>query len=138
MSSAKLESIARRLRLPDAPLSDDLTAAIERLVNDRVDAALEERKRPPHVQRLMDDFNRPKPVTDYRDLPPVQTTPAPKVMEATIERDGAGLARAMVVNGQRFIAQRDGAGQLVRIVSEDLVSEVTYNGLPVPPPNRKA
>ncbi|KZN16201.1 MULTISPECIES: hypothetical protein [Pseudomonas] len=51
---------------------------------------------------------------------PVQTTPVqkPKPMQATIERDGAGLIRAMVVNGQRFLAQRDGAGKLIGIASE--------------------
>jgi len=45
-------------------------------------------------------------------------------MQATIERDGAGLARAIAVNGKRLLAQRDGAGQLIGVISDDLVSKV--------------
>ncbi|MNJ66065.1 hypothetical protein D3C77_621100 [compost metagenome] len=54
-------------------------------------------------------------------------------MRATIQRDGAGLARAIVINGVRFLMQRDAAGQLIDMVSEDLATEVIYNGQPVAP-----
>lgn len=143
--SPKLQLIAKRMKLPPlgekAPPPADghgLGMAIESLIADEVErrvgeAMEQQRKQPAHVNRLMDQFNKPAPVSDYRQLP---TTPAPKVMQATIERDGAGLARAIVVNGQRLLAQRDGAGQLIGVISDDLVSEVLYNGKPVPPPNR--
>ncbi|WP_160106169.1 hypothetical protein [Pseudomonas izuensis] len=137
--SPKLALIARQmerrqsLEQAPAPEGHGLGAAIEKLIADeverRVGEALEERAK---QQRLDRQFNKPPMPTDYKQIPPTPRTPAPKITEATIERDGAGLTRAIVVNGQRFLAQRDGAGLLVRMVSDDLVSEVTYNGQPVP------
>jgi hypothetical protein len=75
-------------------------------------------QRQQHAQQLdmQRQFNAPA-LTDPKQLPPVQKT-VPKPMQATIERDGAGLVRAMVVNGRRFLAQRDGAGKLIGIASE--------------------
>lgn len=101
-----------------------IAAEVERRIGD----ALAEQRRQLEASRP------PAPTfSDYRQIPPVPQRRAPKAIEATIQRDGAGLARSVTVNGVRYLAQRDAAGQLVRMVSEDKASEVTYNGLPVPP-----
>ena len=104
-----------------------IEAMIAAEVSRRVDAALE-------AQRRQLEAQQPKPrFYDFAQVPPTPQTRAPKAIEATIQRDGAGLARAVVINGVRYLAQRDAAGQLVRMVSEDKASEVTYNGLPPVP-----
>lgn len=137
--SPKLALIARRMNLstpaekeqaPDTGIGAAIESMIQQAVEEKVAAAQSS-----HVKRLLDQqFNKPVPVTDYRELPPVQKTPAPKKgLQATIQRDGAGLARAVVINGQRFLVQRDSTGQILGMVSEDLVSEVRYDGKPVPP-----
>gem|GEM_PF-3572616 len=101
-----------------------IEAMIEQAVNERLEAALAEQKR-------MLEAQQPKPTyTDYRQLPPVPQTRAPKAMQGTVQRDGAGVARAMVINGKRLLLQRDAAGQLVGFVDEEGVAEVNYNGLP--------
>lgn len=134
----KLQLIARQVnrREASAPapveasggLGASIEAMIEQAVQERVDAALAEQR------RVLEASRPPAPTyTDYRQLPPTPKTRAPKAIEATIQRDGAGLARAIVINGVRYLAQRDAAGQLVRMVSEDKASEVTYSGLPVAP-----
>lgn len=133
--NARMQLIARQLEREQAPapapeassgIGGAIEAMISQAVEERVAAALAE-------QRRQLEFNKPKPVTDYRDLPPIPRTRAPKAMQATIQRDGAGVARAMVINGQRFLLQRDAAGQLVGFVDEKQASEVSYNGQPVPP-----
>lgn len=104
-----------------------IEAMIEQAVEERVQAALQE-------QRRQLEISRPQPTyTSFEQIPPTPKTRAPKAIEATIQRDGAGLARSVTINGRRFLAQRDAAGQLVRMVSEDQASEVSYNGQPVPP-----
>ncbi|WP_392523940.1 hypothetical protein [Pseudomonas sp. TYF_15] len=102
--------------------------AINQAVEERVQAALAE-------QRRQLEFSKPQQpsYTSFEQLPPVQSTRAPKAMQGTVQRDGAGVARAMVINGQRFLLQRDAAGQLVGFVDEKQASEVSYNGQPVPP-----
>ncbi|KJK09308.1 hypothetical protein UB47_01845 [Pseudomonas sp. 5] len=115
-----------------APAPDTgVGAAIENMIADeverRVSGALAE-------QRRQLEASRPKPTySDFKQIPPPPRTPTPKAMSAQIQRDGAGLARAIVINGVRFLAQRDAAGQLIGMVSEDQASEVSYNGAPVPP-----
>lgn len=145
--STKLALIARRINLqnpekiPVAPASDDLAAAIERLVQERVEAELARQpvKQPAHVQQLLDrQFNKPSMPTDYRELPPVQKTPAPKAMEVQFQRDELGRIALVDMGTVQWRVQRNEVGQIVRMVPSDMVSEVTYNGLPVPPPNRKA
>jgi hypothetical protein len=106
-----------------APASDDLAAAIERLVQERVDQALEQQpvKQPAHVQRLLDrQFAKPPMPTDYRQLPPTQK-PDKKPAEFTTiwHRDGAGQllwSETIADDGRRFITkvERDGAGAIVR------------------------
>ena len=136
----KLQLMARQLHRREqatapAPVAADMPsgvgsaieAMIEQAVAERVQAQLAEQKR-------MLELTMPKPqYTDFRQIPPVANTAAPKAMQGTVQRDGAGLARAMVINGRRFLLQRDAAGQLVGFVDEDGQSEVSYGGLPVPP-----
>lgn len=132
-------------RIVARPKPETLDPAVERGLNqavrDQVAIALQERQalldaqldrqqqaldmqRQQHAQQL--DMQRQQHAQQmdmqrqFEAPAPVQTTPVqkPKPMQATIERDGAGLIRAMVVNGQRFLAQRDGAGKLIGIASE--------------------
>ena len=137
--SPKLAILQRRmnLQMPEpAPAPESghgLGAAIEKIISDevtrRVDEAMAERaKQPARVRNL---FNAPEPVTDYR-LPATPKTAPLKGFVMNVERDGASLARALVVDGERFLLQRDGAGNLIRVVSDSLVSEVRYDGKPVP------
>lgn len=99
---------------PTAPASDDLAAAIERVVQERVEVALEQQRKPPaHVQRIRDQFNAPAPVTDYRQLPPTPRTAPAKNMNVQVFRDGAGLMRWITVNDAKFEIQRDGADRIV-------------------------
>ncbi|MDM9599231.1 hypothetical protein QTN23_06985 [Pseudomonas shirazica] len=126
--SRREQAMAPAPDMPSGGLGNAIEQMIEQAVEERVNAALQEQRRQLEASRP------PAPTfTDYRQLPPVAKTTAPKTIEATIQRDGAGLARSVTINGVRYLAQRDAAGQLVRMVSEDKVSEVSYNGLPVPP-----
>ncbi|WP_129932330.1 MULTISPECIES: hypothetical protein [unclassified Pseudomonas] len=114
---------------PEVPsgIGGAIEAMIEQAVEERVTQALA-------AQKQMLAEQQPKPrFDDFRQIPPVQSTRAPKAMQGTVQRDGAGVARAMVINGQRFLLQRDAAGQLVGFVDEQQASEVSYNGQPVPP-----
>lgn len=133
----RLQLIARQMErreqqqapAPEVPsgIGGAIEAMISQAVEERVAAALAE-------QRRQIEASRPAAptYTSFEQIPPSPRTRAPKPLEATIQRDGAGLARSVTINGRRFIAQRDAAGQLVRMVSEDKASEVSYNGQPVP------
>lgn len=115
----KLAALHRKLNLqPDkAPAPESgLGAQIEALVADAVQMQVAdaiERKQPARMQRLLDDFNRPKPTTDYRQLPLVQKTAPAKNMSAQIMRDGAGLARWVQIGDCKFEALRDSNNMLV-------------------------
>ncbi|POG00124.1 hypothetical protein [Pseudomonas putida] len=133
----KMQLMARQLSrrerqqapAPEVPsgVGSAIEAMIEQAVQERVAQALAEQRRQIEASRP------PAPrYSSFEQLPPVPQTRAPKAIEATIQRDGAGLARSVTVNGVRYLAQRDAAGQLIRMVSEDMASEVNYNGLPVP------
>ncbi|AUZ57766.1 hypothetical protein PRJ_1145 [Pseudomonas sp. XWY-1] len=132
----KMQLMARQLsrREQQAPtpveshgVGSAIEAMIEQAVEERVQAALAE-------QRRQLEISRPQPTyTSFEQIPATPKTRAPKAIEATIQRDGAGLARSVTINGVRYLAQRDAAGQLVRMVSEDQASEVRYDGQPVPP-----
>ncbi|WP_433737439.1 hypothetical protein [Pseudomonas putida] len=120
--SPKLKLLQRQMerqtpeRIPVAPASNDLAAAIERLVQERVDAALEQQpvKPPPHVRRLMDDFNRPEPVSDYRQLPAVQKTAPKNPLSMIIHRDGADkILWVETSDGLKVEMVRDGAGKAI-------------------------
>lgn len=123
MTSPKLQILARQMarhqqpeRAP-APASDDLAAAIERLVQERVDQAMEQQpaKTPAHVRRLLDQqFDKPPMPSDYRELPPVAKTAPKKSFGAIFHRDGAGqILWAEMSNGVKLEAVRDGAGNIV-------------------------
>lgn len=126
MTSPKLQIIARQMarNQPErAPASDDLAAAIERLVQERVDQAMEQQpaKPPAHVRRLMDDFNKPEPTTDFRQIPPTPKAPVPKALEFQFGRDELGRINRVDVGGMQWYAQRNELGQIVRMVPADLV-----------------
>lgn len=136
MTSPKLQILERRMarhsqpeRIP-APATDDLTAAIERLVQERVSDALEQKqKHSPKVQRLISDFNKPPMPTDYRQLPPVPKTTPKKPFNVIVHRDGAGLIRWMEMpNGLKIEAVRDGAGNIIAM------REITESPV-LPPPD---
>ncbi|MHC8382660.1 hypothetical protein [Pseudomonas sp. LB3P14] len=123
--SPNMERIARQLPAEKAPPPEGygLGASIERLIADevsrRVGDALEE-------QRQLDrQFNKPAPITDYRDLPPVPRTQPPKAMDVTFQRDE--LRRIAVVNmgDEQWRVQRGALGDIVRMVLIDQA--------PVPP-----
>ncbi|MDM9552985.1 hypothetical protein V0R52_12655 [Pseudomonas asiatica] len=136
--SPKLNLIARQVhRREEAPApvpeaSGGVGNAIEQMiaaeVDRRVGEALAEQRRQLEASRP------PAPTyTDFKQIPPVPQTRARKAMQGTVQRDGAGVARAMVINGKRLLLQRDAAGQLVGFVDEEQASEVNYNGLPPVP-----
>lgn len=122
----KLAILNRRLNLtPDkapAPESHGLGIAIEQLIADEVGRRVDEAvKQSPRAQRLLDDFNKHKPVTDYRQLPPVARTPAPKAMEIQFMRDQLGRICMIDMGDVQFRVQRNPDGQIVRMVPADIV-----------------
>lgn len=131
--SPKMQLIQRRLdrrqeQIPAPDVSGGIGQAIEELianeVSQRVGEAVKEKSNR-HLDKL---FNKPeRPVTDFKQLPAAATTPAPKVRQVTIERDGAGMSRAMVINGQRFLLQRDGAFNLIGMVAEGEPTALNVN-----------
>lgn len=138
--NAKMQLIHRQVErrqvapapAPVAEASGGVGNAIEAMIADeverRVAQALAEQRRQIEASRP------PAPTfTDYRQLPPIPRAAAPRALQGTVQRDGAGVARAMVINGKRLLLQRDAAGQLVGFVDEEGQSEVNYNGLPPVP-----
>ncbi|WP_448145380.1 hypothetical protein [Pseudomonas silesiensis] len=122
MTSPKLEILARQMRRHSQPErvpapESGLGAAIEQLVQqavqEQVADAIEQRKPPARVQRLLDQFDKPAPVTDFKQLPVVAKTAPPKNLSAQILRDGAGLVRWVQIGDRKFEAIRDGAGVLI-------------------------
>lgn len=126
MTSPKLAILQRQMerrQTPErieAPAEDDLTAAIQRLVDQKVAAALEEQKPSPRVQRLLDrQFNKPA-YTSFEQIPPTQK-PVAKPVEATTtwHRDGAGRllwCETIDCYGKRWVTkvERDAAGAILR------------------------
>ncbi|MNJ31091.1 hypothetical protein D3C77_257150 [compost metagenome] len=110
----KMQLIARKMERQQqvqAPVPEGYGVgdAIERFITDeverRVGAALRE-------QAQMLEAARPKPViSDYRDLPPVQRTRAPKNLSSQVFRDGAGLARWIQVGNLKMEILRDASGR---------------------------
>lgn len=135
--NSKLTLIARqveRRELQQAPtpeVTSGVGGAIEQLIADEVERRVAQALA---AQKQMLADQQPKPrFDDFRQIPPTPKAATPKAMQGTVQRDGAGVARAMVINGQRFLLQRDAAGQLVGFVDEKQASEVRYDGQPVPP-----
>lgn len=128
--SSKLALIARRMNLQSpekapAPADDDLSAAIQRLVDQRIEAAQQQPS--PHVQRLLDQQFKPK--TTYTDFAQIPSTPRPKTppnFEAVVsQRDQFGRIAKMIskpINGEGptfeiQVTQRDENGNIHRVVS---------------------
>lgn len=89
-----------------------IEAMIEQAVEDRVQAAIAE-------QRRQLEFNKPAPVTDYRQLPPVPRTRVPKAMEVQLMRDELRRVSRIIVGNLEFVVQRNELGQVVRMVPAD-------------------
>ena len=124
MTSPRLQILERKMarhsqpeKVP-APAADDLTAAIQQLIDQRVSEALERQpvKQPAHIQRLLDQQFKPPMPTDYRQLPPTPKAPKPP-FNMIIHRDAAGLITwTEMTNGLvtiRTQAIRDGAGKMI-------------------------
>ncbi|MDH0707035.1 hypothetical protein N5D53_10955 [Pseudomonas sp. GD03862] len=121
--NSKLSLIARQVERREqqqapAPVETSgiggaIEAVIERMVEERVAAALAE-------QRRQLEFNKPKPVTDYRDLPPIPRTRAPKSMECQLYRDELRRVNRISIGTMEFVVQRNEVGQVVRMVPADI------------------
>ncbi|MGR6454785.1 hypothetical protein ACU5P1_23550 [Pseudomonas plecoglossicida] len=135
--NAKMRLIAKRMdRQAPAPVPVEdrgVGAAIERLITDEVERRVDEavQKQPPaRVQQVLDGFNEPKPVTDYRELPPIPRTRAPKASEISFDRDEFGRLSAAHCGNFTLYCQRNELGQVVRMVPSDIA--------PLPPVVRPA
>lgn len=97
------------------PASDDLAAAIERLIEQRVDDAVAQAKPPAHVQQLLDrQFSKPAaPCTEYRQLPAIPTAAPKKPMRMLWHRDGAGRVLWVEFDGVKLEVMRDAAGLIL-------------------------
>lgn len=124
--SPKLALIARQFarsnpeKKPE-PEAHGLGAAIEKLIADEVERRVgevmtERTKEPAHVRRLMDDFNRPAPVTDYRQLPAVPHKQPMKAMDITFQRDELRRIAVVDMGSMQFRVQRGALGEIVRMV----------------------
>lgn len=137
MTSPRLKILERQMlrKMPEqapVPASDDLAAAIERVVQQRVEAALEQRpvKPPSHVQRIRDQFDAPAPYTDFKQIPPTPKPRRPPVFETMVSaRDHLGRIAKMVSkplaggDGPVFefvITQRDENGRIVRMTTSEI------------------
>lgn len=133
MTSPRLKILERQMlrKTPEqapVPASDDLAAAIERVVQERVEQALDQRpvKPPAHVQRIRDQFDAPAPYTDFKQIPPTPTPKRPPAFESLVsQRDHLGRIAKMVSkplagDGPTFesvITQRDENGRIVRMTT---------------------
>ncbi|CAO3303389.1 MULTISPECIES: hypothetical protein [unclassified Pseudomonas] len=134
--NAKLSLIAKQVerqqaKAPAPVETSGVGGAIENLIADEVERRVAQALA---AQKQMLADQQPKPrFDDFRQIPPTPKAVTPKPMQGVVQRDGSGLPRAMVINGQRFLLQRDAAGQLVGFVDEKQASEVRYDGQSVPP-----
>ncbi|WP_449439702.1 hypothetical protein [Pseudomonas migulae] len=125
MASSKMHMLERQFarreeRIPVPDTSGGIGAAIEELIAGEVARKVGEVEKAANNKKLDRLFNKPeRPMTDFKQLPAMATAPAPKIRQVTIERDGAGMSRAMVIDGQRFLLQRDGAFNLIGMVADD-------------------
>ncbi|SDO20179.1 hypothetical protein SAMN04489798_2308 [Pseudomonas arsenicoxydans] len=131
----RLQLLQRRMERqnpeqPQAPEGHGLGAAIEKLIADEVERRVGEAvERSPKVDRLMQGLNKPKPVSDYRQLDPVPKPVAPaKNRDIKFFRDGAGQVQWAQIGDVKLQVQRDGAGVVIGM------QEVTESPiLPAPP-----
>lgn len=143
MTSPRLKILERQMerKAPakaPAPASDDLAAAIERMVQERVEQALEQRpvKPPAHVQRLLDQQNKPAPVNDYRPLTPARKRP--EWIESVVTRRDA-FGRILWVDTtaegsdlvlRTVVMARNELGQICRSRTAPLPADQALPGLP--------
>lgn len=125
---ARQEAEGKAKSQDDTLLAGALRAGIVRAVKQAVEEALGSAQTPrhetiPHPTRI-DALEARLASLEARPVP----APAPVMQEFQIERDGAGLMRAVTVGSRRFTIQRDAAGLPVRIVPADMVPEVDYVG----------
>jgi len=126
----KLSALARRMNLtpekipapaPESGLGAQIEQLIAQAVEERVSSALDERQQPAHIQRLLDrQFSKPSMPTDYRELPPVARTPAPKAVDMIFQRDELGRIALVDVGFMQWRVQRNEVGQIVRMVPADI------------------
>ena len=129
MTSPKLEILARqmarnqpeRVPAPESGLGAAIEQLVQQAVQEQVADAIEQRKPPAHVRRLMDDFNKPEPTTDFRQIPPTPKAPVPKALEFQFGRDELGRINRVDEGGMQWYAQRNELGQITRMVPTDLV-----------------
>ncbi|VVQ05077.1 hypothetical protein [Pseudomonas fluorescens] len=129
MTSPKLQILARQMarhqqpeRVP-APDTSDLGAALEALIAQRVDEALtkeREQRPPPRVQRVFDQFDAPKPYTDFRQIEPPPKARVPKAMELHFQRDELGRINIVNAGDMQWRVQRNELGDIVRLVPADI------------------
>jgi hypothetical protein len=120
----KLPPLGERTPAPaDTSLGAAIQAEIDKAVQQQVEVALvrerEQQHQSPHMRRLMEDFNAPAPITDYRELKPTPKTAPAKNISAQIFRDAAGVSRWIEINGLKFKIERDNAGKAIRMIQVD-------------------
>jgi hypothetical protein len=126
--NAKLAALARKLKMEESPTPaptdcGDLACSIQQLVDQRIEQAMtqhHEQMMPVRAQRLLDRFDKPPMVTDYHELPPVARTPAPKAVDIIFQRDELGRIALVDVGSCQWRVQRNGLGQIVRMVPADI------------------
>jgi hypothetical protein len=137
MKSYKLQRLEREMarqtpeRIPAPETSGGIGAAIEQLIADEVASRVTDATEKQTNKRLDRLFNKPKPYTDYRQLPPTPRAPTPrKAQEIQVQHDELGRICAATLGDQRYIVQRNELGQMVRLIPEDIAPPQPC----VPPP----
>lgn len=123
-TSTKLKILERQMlrQTPEQPPVSEgghgLGVAIEKLIADEVERRVgeAEQRQSPKVERLMQSFNKPVPVTDYRQLPPTPRTQPMKAMDITFQRDEFRRIAVIDMGGEQWRVQRGALGEIVRMV----------------------
>ena len=123
--SPKLQLLARRMNLsapaekeqaPDTGIGAAIESMIQQAVEERVEKA-----QSTHVKRLLDQqFNKPAPVTDYRQLPTPPRAIAPKALEFQLQRDELGRINVVNAGNMQWRVQRNELGEIVRLIPSDI------------------
>ena len=125
----KFEIIARQIARHQQPervqaraTDDDLAAVIQRMIDQRVSEAIERQpvKPPARVQRVFDQFDAPKPYTDFRQIEPPPKARVPKAMELHFQRDELGRINRVNAGDMQWVVQRNELGDIVRMVPADI------------------
>ncbi|ABE43258.1 hypothetical protein [Polaromonas sp. JS666] len=116
--------VAKQARPSPDGLTDGLAGAlrkeIAKVVEAEVAKALTGHQAALRAAQPLRPVHSPSPDLERR-LRALERRAAPplKAPEVSIQRDGAGLARAIVINGQRLLIQRDASGLMTRWVPDD-------------------